>query len=108
MPGSPEPIAPAATIDDARRRLRRPPAPPAVRFKPLIDAGDRCQLVAYTDVRFVVDQLNAVCGGHWHADYTELPEALRPSVASPDGDRMLYVRCALHVFDVCRSDVGEG
>ena len=88
--------------------LRRPPAPAAVRFKPFTDLGESCQLAAYTDVRFVIDLLNAVCAPHWHADYAELPGALRGTPRSSGEAPMLYVRCALSVFDVCRSDVGEG
>lgn len=106
MPGSPGP-ARVRSLRSALPLLRRPPAPQAVRFKPVVDAGDRCQLAAYTDVRFVIDQLNAVCGPSWSAAYTDLPTALQATVAD-DGERMLYVRCALTVFDVTRVDVGEG
>ena len=67
--------------------LRRPPAPAAVRFKPLTDLGDSCQLAAYTDVRFVIDLLNAVCARHWHADYDPLPDALRGTPRGPDDPR---------------------
>jgi hypothetical protein len=106
MPGSFEPSR-VRSLRSALPLLRRPPARQAVRFKPIIDAGDRCQLAAYTDVRFVIDQLNAVCGPRWSADYAELPTSHRSTVADDD-ERMLYVRCALTVFDVTRRDVGEG
>src|SRR3954471_9600704 len=106
MPGSAEPSR-VRSLRSALPQLRRPPTPQAVRFKPIIDAGDRCQLAGYTDARFVIDQLNTVCGAHWFAAYNELPASHRSTVAEDD-ERMLYVRCALTVFDVTRTDVGEG
>jgi hypothetical protein len=98
----------ARSLRSALPLLRRPPAPAAVRFKPLADLGDSCQLAAYTDVRFVIDLLNAVCAQHWRAEYAALPDALRGTPRGPEDNPMLYVRCALTVFDVCRADVGEG
>ena len=105
---SPAALPPVRSLRSALPLLRRPPAPAAVRFKPFTDLGESCQLAAYTDVRFVIDLLNAVCAPHWHADYAELPGALRGTPRSSGEAPMLYVRCALSVFDVCRSDVGEG
>jgi hypothetical protein len=96
------------TLRSALPLLRRPPAPAAVRFKPLSDLGELCQLAAYTDVRFVIDLLNAVCAGHWHAAYDPLPAELRGTPRGPDDPAMLYVRCTLSVFGVERTDVGEG
>src|SRR4051794_36438228 len=80
MPGSPGPSR-VRSLRSALALLRRPPAPQAVLFKPVVDAGDRCQLAAYTDVRFVIDQLNAVCGPSWSAAYADLPPALQATVA---------------------------
>jgi hypothetical protein len=106
------PVSPALprvrSLRSALPLLRRPPAPAAVRFKPLTDLGESCQLAAYTDVRYVVDLLNAVCAQHWHALYDELQGSLRATPRRPDDPPMLYVRCALTVFDVTRADVGEG
>jgi hypothetical protein len=107
MPGSPEPSR-VRSLRGALPLLRRPPTPQAVRFKPILDVGDRCRLAAYTEVRFVIDQLNAVRGPRWSAVCHELPASHRSTVSDQDGDRMLYVRCALTVFDVTRTDVGEG
>lgn len=104
----PAPLPRVRSLRSALPLLRRPPAPAAVRFKPFTDTGESCQLAAYTDVRFVIDLLNAVCAQHWHADYEELPAPLRGNPREPKDSPMLYVRCALSVFDVCRSDVGEG
>ena len=107
MPASPA-FPRVRSLRSALPLLRRPPAPAAVRFKPLTDFGERCQLAAYTDVRFVIDLLNAVCAQHWHAAYEELPQALRGTPRAAEDPAMLYVRCRLTVFDVCRADVGEG
>ena len=106
MPGSPEPSR-VRSLKGALPLLRRPPTPQAVRFRPIVDADDRCQLAAYTEARFVIDQLDAVAGASWSAAYFELPPSHRSTIADDD-ERMLYVRCALTVFGVTCTDVGEG
>lgn len=103
---------PCATLDEALRELRRPPAPQAVKFK-LQDAietseGGFAQIVSYVDARLVYDRLDHVCGGNWFAVCEELPAGLQPQRPVEPQDKLIHVRCKLTLFGVTREDVGEG
>jgi hypothetical protein len=101
---------PCASLDEALRELRRPPAPAAVKFKlqAVSRDGDSGQVACYLDARLVLDRLDLVCGGQWRASLYAQDEALAPVVKAKEGDRILYARCRLTVYGVTREDVGEG
>jgi hypothetical protein len=52
---------PCASLDEALRHLRRPPAPAALRFKIQNAVDEAAQVVAYVDARLVFDRLDLVC-----------------------------------------------
>ncbi len=101
---------PCASLDEALRELRRPPAPAAVKFKlqAVSKDGDSGQVACYVDARLVLDRLDLVCGGSWRASFDTEPEVLGPVAKAKEGERILYARCRLTVFGVTREDVGEG
>jgi hypothetical protein len=101
---------PCASLDEALRELRRPPAPAAVKFKlqAVSRDGDSAQVACYVDARLVLDRLDLVCGQNWRASFDTGPEVLAPVAKAKEGERILYVRCRLTVFGVTREDVGEG
>src|SRR5919202_1173611 len=106
------PDLPCASLDEALRHLRRPPAPEAVRFKIQNTAGDHAQVAAYIDARLVFDRLDLVCGGRGAGRFEELPSPLLPPPCDRDGQPLarppIHVRCRLTAFGVTREDVGEG
>ena len=99
---------PCATLDEALRELRRPPAPQAVKFKIQNAVGEYAQIAPYIDARLVYDRLDHVCGGNWSAVCEELPVALQPQRPVEPERKLIHVRCRLTVFGVTREDVGEG
>lgn len=101
---------PCASLDEALRELRRPPAPVAVKFKlqAVAKDGSAGQVATYIDARLVLDRLDLVCGHQWRASFDAAPEALAPVAKDSEGERILYARCRLTVFGVTREDVGEG
>ena len=99
---------PCATLDEALRELRRPPAPQAVKFKIQNAVGEYAQIAPYIDARLVYDRLDHVCGGNWSAVCEELPPALQPQRPVEPQEKLIHVRCRLTVFGVTREDVGEG
>lgn len=101
---------PCASLDEALRELRRPPAPAAVKFKlqAVSKDGSSGQVACYIDARLVLDRLDLVCGAKWRASFEARPQALVPVVKEKEGERILYARCRLTVFGVTREDVGEG
>lgn len=103
-------IYPSASLAEALRELRRPPAPAAVKFKLQVVAkdGGAGQVATYVDARLVLDRLDRVCGHQWRASFDAPPEALAPVAKVAEGERILYARCRLTVFGVTREDVGEG
>lgn len=103
-------IYPCASLDEALRELRRPPASAAVKFKlqAVTKDGGSGQVACYVDARLVLDRLDLVCGGNWAASFDTDQEVLGPVVKAKEGERILYARCRLMVFGVTREDVGEG
>ena len=99
---------PCATLDEALRELRRPPAPQAVKFKIQNAVGEYAQIAPYIDARLVYDRLDHVCGGNWSAVCEELPAGLQPQRPVEPQEKLIHVRCRLTVFGVTREDVGEG
>ena len=99
---------PCATLDEALRELRRPPAPQAVKFKIQNAVGEYAQIAPYIDARLVYDRLDHVCGGEWSAVCEELPAGLQPQRPVEPQEKLIHVRCRLTVFGVTREDVGEG
>ncbi len=101
---------PCASLDEALRELRRPPAPAAVKFKlqAVAKDGGAGQVASYVDARLVLDRLDLVCGQQWRASFDAPAEALAPVPKDAEGERILYARCRLCVFGVTREDVGEG
>ena len=108
MPEQDERKYPCATLDEALRELRRPPAPQAVKFKIQNAVGEYAQIAPYIDARLVYDRLDHVCGGNWSAVCEELPVALQPQRPVEPDAKLIHVRCRLTVFGVTREDVGEG
>jgi hypothetical protein len=84
---------PVDDLDEALRHLRRPFEPAAVRWKIQTVFGNNngAIIVSHIDARLVVERLNAVVGGRWFDEYTQLQNALE---------------CQLTVCGVTRRDVG--
>ena len=91
VPPRPQPVT---TLRDALPELRRPFAPPAVKFKVQSHLyGDRGLMVTYVDARLVVERLDLVCGGSWTSQLTEFAGGMK---------------CSLTLFNRTREDVGKG
>ena len=85
---------PVDTFRDAAPFLRRPFTPDAVKFKPQSVKNGKTLVVAYFDVRLVIERLNLVCPHLWSDRYEPTPGGL--------------MWCHLTVDGITRSDVGEG
>lgn len=86
-------MLPVGTLGKALPHLRRPFAPAAVKFKVQTEWGTGGIVVAYIDARVVIERLNAVVGGEWEDDYTDMSGGSA---------------CALTVCGRTRRDVGAG
>lgn len=87
---------PVDSYRDAAEHLRRPFAPPAVKWKvqTVFGEGSGCIIVAYIDARLVVERLNLVCPHLWSDEYETVGQGL--------------LLCRLTVDGITRRDVGEG
>lgn len=106
MPRDPEPperwVVPAGgfdTLRDAAPHLRRPFTPEAVRWKVQQVFGPKgkpngCLCVGYIDARLVIERLNLLVPGLWHATYDPVANG-----------KLMW--CHLTVGGVTRADVGE-
>src|SRR3954463_4657512 len=96
---------PCRSLADAAVHARRPFMPALVQAKiQSVDRDNRFADVAYyIDARAVMDRLNVLLPGRWHAAY-ELVDR-RPSDEEPE---LLVYRCHLTVAEATYTDVGEG
>jgi hypothetical protein len=86
---------PVASFAQAAPLLRRPFTVAAVKFKPQQKLRNNSTLcVAYIDARLVIERLNLVVAGAWHAEYEPVPGGL--------------MWAHLTVCGVTRRDVGQG
>lgn len=83
---------PVATYKDAASHLRRPFAPPAVKFKVQSTWDGGGMVVAYIDARLVVERLNLVCPHLWSDEYEVAGQSLI---------------CHLTVDGITRRDIGS-
>jgi hypothetical protein len=92
----PQPVIPGPkySLDAALPELRRPFAPPAVKFKvQSVLSSNRGLMVTYVDARLVQERLDLVCGGDWSSTLEEFAGG---------------IKCSLTLFGVTREDVGKG
>jgi hypothetical protein len=86
---------PVSSLKDALPYLRRPFTVEAVKWKVQAQFNERsCLVVAYIDARLVIERLNLVVAGGWSDAYRAL-------------DAKTW-QCDLRIWDVVRSDVGQG
>jgi hypothetical protein len=86
---------PVASFAEAAPYLRRPFTVAAVKFKPQQKLRNNSTLcVAYIDARLVIERLNLVVAGAWHAEFEPVPGGL--------------MWAHLTVCGVTRRDVGQG
>lgn len=90
--------APVGSLRAATPLLRLPFTPEAIKFKVQTvwpkDEPHSALVVAYIDVRLVIERLNAVCPDLWHAEYVPAPDEK-------------FLICKLTIDGVTRADVGE-
>src|SRR3954469_14420662 len=99
--------APGRPLADAAVHARRPFMPALVQAK--IHSTDRdgrfADIAYYIDARAVIDRLNVLLPGRWHAPY-EL--GARQPPADDTNEPLLVYRCHLSVAEATYTDVGEG
>lgn len=100
------PIAggPCASLAEAAVHARRPFMPDLVQAKIHSAKESFADVAYYIDVRAVMDRLNVLLPGRWHASYELIDQ--RPG--DEDNDPLLVYRCSLTVAEATYSDVGEG
>src|SRR3954463_16312459 len=98
---------PCRSLADAAVHARRPFMPALVQAKiQSVDRDNRfADIVYYIDARAVMDRLNVLLPGRWHATY-EL--VAREPPADEGGEPLLVYRCHLTVAEATYTDVGEG
>jgi len=95
---------PCASLADAAVHARRPFTPDLVQAKIQTVGDGHADIAYYVDARAVMDRLNVLLPGRWHATH-ELVERREPA----DGEeRLLVYRCHLTVAEATYSDVGDG
>lgn len=90
---------PLDSFKDAAIHLRRPFTPQAVKFKVQAtwpkDEPTSGMIVSYIDARLAVERLNLIVPHLWYDNYEP-------------ADKPRFLRCALTIDGITRSDVGEG
>src|SRR3954463_8687568 len=98
---------PCRSLADAAVHARRPFMPALVQAKiQSVDRDNRFADIAYyIDARAVIDRLNVLLPGRWHATY-ELVDRQAPTEDTIEP--LLVYRCHLSVAEATYTDVGEG
>src|SRR4051812_11700515 len=95
------------SLADAAVHARRPFMPDLVQAK--IHSTDRdgrfADIAYYIDARAVIDRLNVLLPGRWHATY-DLVDRQAPT--GDTNEPLLVYRCHLSVAEATYTDVGEG
>jgi hypothetical protein len=102
-----DPVAggPCDTLAQAAVHARRPFTADLVQVKLASQGDDWAEAVFYVDARAVIDRLNVLLPGRWHADYDLVDSSPPPA---PGADPALVYRCRLTAAEATYADVGEG